>query len=69
MVLSMARREAEAQLDHPLTPAEPADGGDTLADPFQLDITFVEGLAADTVLLCSTGDTCGSSCPSACTTS
>jgi FxLD family lantipeptide len=40
------------------------------ADPFELDITFIEGtLAAETVLMCSTGDTCGSSCPSACTTS
>jgi FxLD family lantipeptide len=39
-------------------------------DPFDLDITFVENTpAANTVLLCSTGDTCGSSCPSACTTS
>jgi FxLD family lantipeptide len=40
------------------------------ADPFNLDITFIEGTpAAETVLMCSTGDTCGSSCPSACTTS
>lgn len=39
-------------------------------DPFALDIAFIENTpAADTVLLCSTGDTCGSSCPSACTTS
>lgn len=39
-------------------------------DPFLLDITFIEGTpAAETVLMCSTGDTCGSSCPSACTTS
>jgi FxLD family lantipeptide len=38
--------------------------------PFDLDITFIEGTpAAETVLMCSTGDTCGSSCPSACTTS
>ncbi|MER7363255.1 FxLD family lanthipeptide [Nonomuraea wenchangensis] len=40
------------------------------SDPFELDITFIENTpAADTVLLCSTGDNCGSSCPSACTTS
>lgn len=40
------------------------------ADPFDLDITFIEGTpAAETVLMCSTGDGCGSSCPSACTTS
>lgn len=39
-------------------------------DPFDLDITFIEGTpAAETVLMCSTGDGCGSSCPSACTTS
>ncbi|MEU2227029.1 FxLD family lanthipeptide [Streptomyces sp. NPDC018347] len=39
-------------------------------DPFGLDITFIEGTpATETVLMCSTGDTCGSSCPSACTTS
>lgn len=39
-------------------------------DPFDLDITFIEGTpAAETALMCSTGDNCGSSCPSACTTS
>lgn len=39
-------------------------------DPFGLDITFIKGTpAAETVLMCSTGDGCGSSCPSACTTS
>jgi FxLD family lantipeptide len=39
-------------------------------DPFAPDITFIEGTpATETVLMCSTGDTCGSSCPSACTTS
>ncbi|GLW12512.1 hypothetical protein Misp01_76400 [Microtetraspora sp. NBRC 13810] len=41
-----------------------------VADPFQLDITFIENTpAADTVLMCSTGDNCGTSCPSACPTS
>ncbi|MFF3554596.1 FxLD family lanthipeptide [Streptomyces tsukubensis] len=40
------------------------------ADPFGLDISFIEGTpATETVLMCSTGDNCGSSCPSACTTS
>lgn len=40
------------------------------SDPFDLDITFIENTpATETVLMCSTGDTCGSSCPSACTTS
>ncbi|ETK34574.1 MULTISPECIES: FxLD family lanthipeptide [Microbispora] len=44
--------------------------GDDADDPFQLDITFIENTpATETVLLCSTGDNCGSSCPSACTTS
>ncbi|WP_329137724.1 FxLD family lanthipeptide [Streptomyces sp. NBC_01476] len=39
-------------------------------DPFQLDITFIENTpATETVLMCGTGDNCGSSCPSACTTS
>lgn len=38
--------------------------------PFQLDIRFIENTpATETMLMCSTGDTCGSSCPSACTTS
>ncbi|MEC3993644.1 FxLD family lanthipeptide [Actinacidiphila sp. DG2A-62] len=39
-------------------------------DPFGLDISFIEGTpATETVLMCGTGDNCGSSCPSACTTS
>jgi FxLD family lantipeptide len=49
--------------------AETGIAGEWL-DPFDLDITFIEGTpAAETVLMCSTGDNCGSSCPSACTTS
>jgi FxLD family lantipeptide len=41
-----------------------------MVDPFGLDITFIENTpAAETVPLCGTGDNCGSSCPSACTTS
>ncbi|MBG0818955.1 FxLD family lanthipeptide [Planomonospora sp. ID82291] len=52
-------------IDQPTT----ADS-ETDVDPFGFDITYVEGTpAADTVLMCSTGDNCGSSCPSACTTS
>jgi FxLD family lantipeptide len=48
---------------------ESAAAGDDF-DPFDLDITFIEGTpAAETVLMCSTGDNCGTSCPSACTTS
>jgi FxLD family lantipeptide len=40
------------------------------ANPFQLDIHFVEGTPeSETVLMCGTGDNCGSSCPSACATS
>lgn len=53
-------------------PPAPAQAGlvSTENDPFGLDITFIEGTpATETVLMCSTGDTCGSSCPSACTTS
>lgn len=39
-------------------------------DPFGLDITFIERTPpAQQPLLCATDDTCGSSCPSACTTS
>lgn len=45
-------------------------GAEAAFDPFGLDITFIEGVtAAETALLCSTGDNCGSSCPSACATS
>lgn len=43
---------------------------DAGSDPFGLDITLIEGTpATETLLTCSTGDTCGSSCPSACVTS
>ncbi|WP_326645245.1 FxLD family lanthipeptide [Streptosporangium sp. NBC_01755] len=43
---------------------------DDADDPFQLDIAFIENTpATDTVLMCSTGDNCGTSCPSACPTS
>ncbi len=46
-----------------------ASGGEP-SDPFALDITFIENSpAAEMVLACSTSDNCGSSCPSACTTS
>lgn len=62
------------QLDRPVTPVQPETGTETDSfddtDPFDLDITFIEGTpATETVLMCSTGDTCGSSCPSACVTS
>ncbi|MFC8567506.1 FxLD family lanthipeptide [Streptomyces ardesiacus] len=57
------------QAERPTAPAQ-ADLVKADADPFGLDITFIEGTpATETVLMCSTGDTCGSSCPSACTTS
>lgn len=50
--------------------ADTHTGAETDYDPFDLDITFIEGTpAAETVLMCSTSDNCGSSCPSACTTS
>ena len=39
-------------------------------DPFEIDITFIENTPdADGILMCSTSDNCGTSCPSACTTS
>ncbi|MFH9612941.1 FxLD family lanthipeptide [Streptomyces pratensis] len=57
------------QTERPTAPAA-ADLVNSDDDPFGLDITFIEGTpATETVLMCSTGDTCGSSCPSACTTS
>jgi FxLD family lantipeptide len=41
-----------------------------VTDPFDFDITFIEGIdASETVLMCGTGDNCGSSCGSACVTS
>jgi FxLD family lantipeptide len=47
-----------------------AASNDIVADPFDLDITFIENTpASETLLMCSTGDNCGSSCGSACTTS
>ncbi|MEV7064363.1 FxLD family lanthipeptide [Streptomyces collinus] len=57
------------QAERPTAPVQ-ADLVKTDDDPFGLDVTFIEGTpATETVLMCSTGDTCGSSCPSACTTS
>lgn len=39
-------------------------------DPFDLDIRFIEnGPEANALLVASTDDNCGSSCPNACTTS
>lgn len=56
------------QLEQPVATAEPT--AEIADDPFQLDITFVENTpASETMLMCGTGDNCGSSCPSACTTS
>ena len=58
-----------AQLDEPMAATPPAAEA-VHDDPFGLDITFIEGTpATETVLMCGTGDNCGSSCPSACTTS
>ncbi|MET7301091.1 FxLD family lanthipeptide [Embleya sp. NPDC005575] len=51
-------------------PKDDAGFGAAADDPFRLDITIIENTpATETVLMCSTGDNCGSSCPSACTTS
>jgi FxLD family lantipeptide len=56
------------QTERPTAPAQSDTTDGT--DPFGLDISFIEGTpATETVLMCSTGDSCGSSCPSACTTS
>lgn len=56
--------------ERPTTPAQSDLVPTDETDLFGLDITFIEGTpATETVLMCSTGDTCGSSCPSACTTS
>jgi FxLD family lantipeptide len=58
------------QTQRPTAPAQPDLVTTDETDPFGLDITFIEGTpATETVLMCSTGDNCGSSCPSACTTS
>ncbi|MEV0577205.1 FxLD family lanthipeptide [Streptomyces sp. NPDC050392] len=58
------------QTEKPTTPAPPDLVSIDETDPFGLDITFIEGTpATETVLMCGTGDNCGSSCPSACTTS
>ncbi|MGW0937765.1 FxLD family lanthipeptide [Streptomyces sp. NPDC002666] len=57
------------QAERPTVPTQ-ADLVKTDDDPFGLNITFIEGTpATETVLMCGTGDNCGSSCPSACTTS
>lgn len=51
------------------TTEQPVSHGADLEDPFELDITFIEsGPDADTVIA-MTDDGCGSTCPSACTTS
>ena len=54
-----------------VTTTEELPVGSAIADdPFGRDITFIENtLPAQQPLLCATDDTCGSSCPSACTTS
>lgn len=56
-----------------VSPGDPAvprpDGVEIVGDPFDLDISFIEnGPNADTVIA-MTDDGCGSTCPSACTTS
>ena len=64
--MSMATTTERRGEEHRTTDTVTGAGSD-LSDPFELDITFVENTPeTDTVLMCSTGDTCGSSCPSAC---
>ncbi|MFG3026667.1 FxLD family lanthipeptide [Streptomyces sp. NPDC048254] len=58
------------QAERPTAPVQSDLATTDETDPFGLDIAFIEGTpATETVLMCSTGDNCGSSCPSACTTS
>ena len=46
------------------------DGDSAQEDLFDLDIRFIEnGPQAHALLIASTDDNCGSSCPNACTTS
>ncbi|WP_328876801.1 FxLD family lanthipeptide [Streptomyces sp. NBC_00299] len=54
------------QLDHPIAPpvAGQVEPG---PDPFELDITIVEGGPAADQLIRLTNDGCGSTCASACT--
>ena len=50
--------------------AERTDADTATVDVFDFDIKFIENTpAAETQLACSTGDNCGTSCGSACTTS
>ncbi|MFF8676202.1 FxLD family lanthipeptide [Streptomyces sp. NPDC015242] len=54
------------QAERPTAPVQ-ADSVKTDAGPFGLDITFIEGTpATETVLMCSTGDICGSSTTPSC---
>lgn len=56
--------------EKPVAEEQQPTGAADDTDPFGLDISFIEGTpATESVLMCSTGDNCGSSCPSACTTS
>lgn len=66
MSMRINRRVSES----PRTAEPDSATGFESSDPFGLDITFIENTpAAETALMCATGDNCGSSCPSACTTS
>ncbi|BDH12841.1 FxLD family lanthipeptide [Streptomyces hygroscopicus] len=50
--------------EKPVAPAQPTLGTLDDADPFGLDISFIEGTpATETVLMCSTGDTCAAPAP------
>ncbi|MFE7461743.1 FxLD family lanthipeptide [Nocardiopsis terrae] len=57
-------------ITQPVTDEETTSVAVEPGDPFNFDIGFIEGTpASESILMCSTGDTCGSSCPSACATS
>ncbi|MCA1672664.1 MAG: FxLD family lanthipeptide [Actinobacteria bacterium] len=45
------------------------DGAEFGSDPFDLDISFIEHCPNADTVIAMTDDGCGSTCPSACTTS
>lgn len=66
--MSIDTTERPAVSPGDMTPSRPV-GAEIDSDPFDLDISFIEnGPNADTVIA-MTDDGCGSTCPSACTTS
>lgn len=54
------------QLEHPVTPAQPAAEDQQAPADFDLDITIIEGGPAADQLIRLTSDGCNSTCASAC---